>query len=127
MRMMRWFCAALLLASALAARADGKRKRTMTPFEQAKAHFRHDVAAAYHRGEGTLKVAPDGEDYTGFAEHRTGALYAFEATWPIEPPPAEGRREVTVRGYADEKGEVVLEKKGNLGVLLREARMLDAA
>lgn len=97
----------------------------MTPFDRAKAAFLREVAAVHHRKASGIHVAPDGDDYTGFAEYQTGDLFAFEATWPIVPPPREGAREVTVRGYASPSGDVVLEAKKNLGFLLQAANFLE--
>jgi hypothetical protein len=99
-----------------------------SPFATAQAAFRREVAASHHRKPDSLKISPPVEEQvTWFDSHRftTGALVAFEAEWPISPPPREGAREVTVRGFASPAGEVVLERRKNLGVLLREAHFLD--
>jgi hypothetical protein len=109
-----------LCAGAAAAVAKG---RAMSPFERAKDSFRHEVAALYHLDPTSLQVAPDAEDISGYAEYKTGELYAFAATLQHK-----GKGEAqTVAGFASAAGEVVLEKRHNLAALLRQAQFLDGA
>jgi hypothetical protein len=96
-------------------------------FEKARAAFRKDVAALHHQPEASFSIEPSREDAVGFAELRTGQLFAFEAHLPIEPRPAHGQATYVIRGWASPSGEVVLEAKDNLQLLFRAAHFLDAA
>jgi hypothetical protein len=98
--------AALVLLTGGAVLAKGK---PMSPFERAKQNFQRQVSA--HHPHGHLKVEPDAEDISGYAEYKTADLYAFAAG--------------PVHGLASADGDVILDAKG-LGKLLQHAHFLDA-
>ncbi|HEX2574516.1 MAG TPA: hypothetical protein VH877_33530 [Polyangia bacterium] len=112
----------------LAKRREAKKTKETaveTPFGRAQAAFSKEVARSYQRNETGLSITPAREDLTGYPEQKTGDLIAFQAEWPITPPPAAGPKKMAVRGFASPSGEVVLPKKNNLDVLLRAAHFID--
>lgn len=96
-----------------------------TPFAQAQAAFRKEVAGLAQKSEVDLRITPATEALTTYREQNTGDLVAFQAEWLARPPRAAGPKNMAVRGFASPSGEVVLAKKDNLGVLLRATNFLD--
>ncbi len=86
------------------------------PFKQALQRFQREVASAYGKRAGDLKIMPPSDDVVGFDDQKTGDLIPFEATAP-------GLR---VRGFAN-KTAVVLARSGELGPLFEAAHALDPA
>ncbi len=105
-------CTFLVLSSVVLAKG-----KAMTPFQRAKANLWRELSARYKLGSTHVKVEPDADDISGYAEHKTADLYAFDATLPRET-----KQRVT--GFASASGDVVLDEKG-LGLLLRHARFLE--
>lgn len=96
-----------------------------TPFAQAQAAFRKEVASLVQKNEIDLRITPATETLTTYREQNTGDLVAFQAEWLARLPRAAGTKHMAVRGFASPSGEVVLPKKDNLGVLLQAVHLLD--
>jgi hypothetical protein len=83
-------------------------------FKEAQQRFLHEVASAYGKRAGDLKIMPPSEDIVGFLDDNIGDLIAFEVTAP----------DLRVRGFAS-KTAVVLAKKNDFGPLFQAARAMD--
>jgi hypothetical protein len=89
-----------------------------SPFEQARARFRNEVATTFDQKPARLQIIPQSGEVIGFDDFKTGDLIAFEAT--ARAP------NLRVRGLASGSTVVLLESN-HLGPLFRAANALDAS